>query len=58
MTGPGEIEVQRFDVPDPERGAVVLRLNLSGVCGTDKHTFRGETTQYAGTPTSGASRIR
>ena len=49
MTGPGEIEVQRFDVPDPERGAVVLRLNLSGVCGTDKHTFRGETAQYAGT---------
>ena len=49
MTAPGEIEVQRFDVPDPEPGAVVLRLNLSGVCGTDKHTFRGETAQYAGT---------
>ena len=27
----------------------MLRLNLSGVCGTDKHTFRGETAQYAGT---------
>jgi threonine dehydrogenase-like Zn-dependent dehydrogenase len=49
MTGPGEIGVQRFDVPSPERGAVVLRMRLSGVCGTDKHTFRGETIQYAGT---------
>ena len=49
MTGPGEVGVQRFDVPDPEPGAVVLRVGLSGVCGTDKHTFRGETLQYAGT---------
>ncbi|HZT16403.1 MAG TPA: zinc-binding dehydrogenase [Gaiellaceae bacterium] len=50
MTAPGEIEVQTFPVPDPEPGAVLLRLRLSGVCGTDKHTFRGETVQYAGTP--------
>jgi threonine dehydrogenase-like Zn-dependent dehydrogenase len=50
MTGPGELEVQRFPVPDPEPGAVVMRVRLSGICGTDKHTFRGETVQYAGTP--------
>ena len=50
MRAPGEIGVERFEVPDPEPGAVVLRVGLSGVCGTDKHTFRGETVQYAGTP--------
>jgi L-iditol 2-dehydrogenase len=50
MRGPGVIGVERFDVPDPEPGAVVMRVGLSGVCGTDKHTFRGETVQYAGTP--------
>jgi threonine dehydrogenase-like Zn-dependent dehydrogenase len=50
MTGPGEIEVRDFPVPEPEPGAVVLRVRLSGICGTDKHTFRGETLQYAGTP--------
>ena len=49
MTAPGEIGVQQFDVPSPEPGAVLLRVRLSGVCGTDKHTFRGETIQYAGT---------
>jgi threonine dehydrogenase-like Zn-dependent dehydrogenase len=27
-----------------------MRLSYSGVCGTDKHTFRGETKQYPGTP--------
>jgi threonine dehydrogenase-like Zn-dependent dehydrogenase len=50
MTGPGEIEVQQFDRPEPEAGAVLMRVSLSGICGTDKHTFRGETIQYAGTP--------
>jgi len=50
MTGPGEIEVQRFARPEPEAGAVLMRVLLSGICGTDKHTFRGETIQYAGTP--------
>jgi L-iditol 2-dehydrogenase len=50
MRGPGVIGVERFEVPDPEPGAVVMRVGLSGVCGTDKHTFRGETVQYAGTP--------
>jgi L-iditol 2-dehydrogenase len=50
MTAPGTLEVRRFPVPDPEPGAVVMRVRLSGICGTDKHTFRGETIQYAGTP--------
>jgi threonine dehydrogenase-like Zn-dependent dehydrogenase len=50
MTAPGALEVQHFDVPEPEPGAVLMRVRLSGICGTDKHTFRGETIQYAGTP--------
>jgi threonine dehydrogenase-like Zn-dependent dehydrogenase len=50
MTAPGTIGVQRFPAPEPEPGAVVMRVGLSGICGTDKHTFRGETIQYAGTP--------
>jgi L-iditol 2-dehydrogenase len=49
MTQPGVLEVQRFPLPEPEPGAVVLEVAMSGICGTDKHTFRGETVQYAGT---------
>jgi L-iditol 2-dehydrogenase len=49
MTRPGQLEVRTFPVPDPEPGAVLMRVSLSGICGTDKHTFRGETLQYAGT---------
>jgi L-iditol 2-dehydrogenase len=50
MSGPGRIAVERFPMPDPEPGAVILEVSMSGVCGTDKHTFRGETLQYGGTP--------
>ena len=50
MKRPGVIALERFPLPEPERGAVVLDMSMSGICGTDKHTFRGETLQYAGTP--------
>ena len=49
MTAPGELELRRFPVPEPEPGAVLMRVRLSGICGTDKHTFHGQTLQYAGT---------
>jgi threonine dehydrogenase-like Zn-dependent dehydrogenase len=49
MEAPGRIAVRKLDVPEPELGAVVIAIHLSGICGTDKHTFRGESRQYAGT---------
>jgi L-iditol 2-dehydrogenase len=50
MTGPGAIEVRTFPRPRLEPGAVLMRVIYSGICGTDKHTWRGETRQYVGTP--------
>jgi threonine dehydrogenase-like Zn-dependent dehydrogenase len=51
LVAPGRLEVRDYPVPeDLEPGAVLLRMLASGICGTDKHTFRGETEQYAGTP--------
>src|SRR5579864_6425639 len=49
MKAPGRLEVERFPLPDPAPGAVLMRVTYSGICGTDKHTFRGESKQYAGT---------
>ena len=49
MEAPGRIALREFEVPDPEPGVVVIAMHLSGICGTDKHTFRGESKQYAGT---------
>lgn len=50
MQRPRCIEVHDFAMPDPEPGAVLMQVSYSGICGTDKHTFRGESRQYAGTP--------
>jgi len=50
LLGPERLEVRSYPYPDElEPGAVLLRMLASGICGTDKHTFRGETEQYAGT---------
>src|SRR5262249_25249727 len=47
---PGRIALREFALPDPEPGAVGMRVHFSGICGTDKPTFRGESKQYAGPP--------
>ena len=50
LVAPGRLELRRYPYPDRlEPGAVLLRMIASGICGTDKHTFRGETQQYTGT---------
>lgn len=50
MTAPGRFEVRRYPYPDVDDVSMVIELEMCGICGTDKHTFRGETVQYAGTP--------
>jgi threonine dehydrogenase-like Zn-dependent dehydrogenase len=49
MTGPGAIELRQYPYPRPQIGESVVRVIAVGICGTDKHTYRGETSQYAGT---------
>ena len=44
------LRVQEFRQPSLEAGALLMQVEMSGICGTDKHTFLGETKQYAGTP--------
>ena len=46
---PYRIEVREYKIPPLRPGGLLLRMEMSGICGTDKHTYRGETTQYGGT---------
>ncbi|MCL4445413.1 MAG: alcohol dehydrogenase catalytic domain-containing protein [Actinobacteria bacterium] len=50
MVKPGHIEVRDLPYPDHlEPGAVIVKMQMSGICGTDKHAYNGELTMYAGT---------
>ncbi len=33
--------IEEFEVPDPEPGAIVVRITQAGVCGSDLHAWRG-----------------
>jgi threonine dehydrogenase-like Zn-dependent dehydrogenase len=46
LVEPGRYELREFPLPDPAPGCVVVRMQLSGICGTDKHAYQGFTTQY------------
>jgi threonine dehydrogenase-like Zn-dependent dehydrogenase len=50
LVKPGTLEIQQFPRPKLEEGALLARPIMSGICGTDKHGFKGEAVQYAGTP--------
>ena len=49
LVSPGKYELVEYPLPDPEPGCVLIKMEMSGICGTDKHTYQGYTTQYAGT---------
>jgi D-arabinose 1-dehydrogenase-like Zn-dependent alcohol dehydrogenase len=35
-------ELKEYPVPEPEPGAIVMRVSLANVCGSDLHQWRGE----------------
>ncbi len=49
LVAPGRYEIREYPLPDPAPRCVLVKMRLSGICGTDKHTYQGYTTQYAGT---------
>jgi threonine dehydrogenase-like Zn-dependent dehydrogenase len=47
----GDFELREYPVPEPEPGAVLIRLTRAGVCGSDLHIWRGEMKEvYGGLP--------
>jgi L-iditol 2-dehydrogenase len=50
MVAPGKIETQHFPYPEVTEDTALVRMELSGICGTDKHMYKGEITHGLGTP--------
>ena len=36
------LELREYDVPDPDPGAIVLRVSQAAICGSDLHMYRGD----------------
>jgi threonine dehydrogenase-like Zn-dependent dehydrogenase len=45
---PGRYELCEYPLPDPQPGCLLVKMEVSGICGTDKHTYQGYTGQYGG----------
>lgn len=39
LTAPRNIEGQQFSYPEMPKNGAIIRTELSGICGTDKHTY-------------------
>jgi threonine dehydrogenase-like Zn-dependent dehydrogenase len=48
LVEPGRYELREYPLPEPAPGCVLVKMEMSGICGTDKHTYQGFTTQYGG----------
>ena len=38
----GDLRLEEVPVPDPGPGEVLVRVHAAGICGTDRHLFKGE----------------
>ena len=38
----GPWDLERYQVPDPEPGALIVKITYANVCGSDLHWWRGE----------------
>ena len=39
LTGPAEVAVKEFEVPEPEPGAVLVKVRRANVCGSEVHIY-------------------
>ena len=46
--------IEEYEVPEPEPGAVVLRMTQAGICGSDLHVWRGDQVNVPLPPTGRA----
>jgi len=48
MVGPGKVEVRTYPYPKIDNDSAIVRIEMCGICGTDKHIFKGDSTQIRG----------
>lgn len=48
MTAPGRMEMRSYPFPKLDADSAILKVEMAGVCGTDKHIFKGEASELRG----------
>jgi D-arabinose 1-dehydrogenase-like Zn-dependent alcohol dehydrogenase len=48
LVKPGKYKTREYPLPGPAAGCVLIRREMSEICGTDKRTFQGHTAEYGG----------
>jgi len=48
MVKPGTMEVRTYPYPTIDDKSAILKIDITGICGTDKHLYKGETLQPGG----------
>jgi threonine dehydrogenase-like Zn-dependent dehydrogenase len=44
------VVIEEYDVPDPEPGGLVVKIEQAAICGSDLHVWRGETAREPASP--------
>lgn len=50
MIKPWHIEIRTFPYPEIDKHSAIIKVEMCGICGTDKHMFKGEVTSLRGKP--------
>lgn len=48
LVAPRKLEIREYPHPEVKDGGFLLRMKMSGICGTDKHSYEGCLSQYSG----------
>lgn len=48
MVAPGKMELRSYPYPRIDHDSAILKVEMTGVCGTDKHIYKGEATNIRG----------
>ena len=48
LEGKGDVKLKEYPYPKVEKDSVLIRMEYSGICGTDKHSYQGWFDQKGG----------
>ena len=48
MLAPGKMEIREYPFPKSQPDSAIIKVEMCGVCGTDKHIHQGDSTEIRG----------